>query len=44
VRTPTESTNTRRPCSWRINAAAIGERIAFKVQAKSTLPGGRGIA
>src|SRR5690349_11503695 len=43
VRTPTESMKTRRPCSLRISAAAIGERIELRVQAKSTLPGNRAI-
>ena len=41
VRTPTESTKMLRPCVWRSSAAAIGERIEFKVQAKSTLAGAR---
>src|SRR6185312_6373554 len=43
VRTPTESTKTRRPCSLRISAAAIGERMELRVQAKSTLLGNRAI-
>src|SRR5579862_3725690 len=41
VRTPTESTKIRPPWICRSSAAAIGERIEFKVQANSTLPGNR---
>src|SRR5271154_6631026 len=41
--TPTESTKTRRACRRRSIAAAIGERIELKLQAKSTLPGSRAI-
>src|SRR5690242_12906817 len=40
-RTPTESTKIRRACRCLSIAAAIGERMALWLQAKSTLPGRR---
>src|SRR5581483_10659269 len=39
ARTPADPTNTRLPARWRRIAAAIGERTALRLQAKSTAPG-----
>src|SRR5262249_37915376 len=39
ARTPTESTKTRRLCRSLNRPSAIGERKAFSVQQKRTLPG-----